>query len=39
MVALARMVVDDIDDDLNAGLVQRSDHLLELDNLLPAGAR
>jgi hypothetical protein len=38
VVALGGVVVDDVEDHLDAGLVQRLDHRLELQHLLPAGA-
>ena len=36
MIALRGVVVDDVQDDLDSGRVQRLDHLLELDHLLAA---
>ena len=36
VVALGGVVVDDVEDDLDAGLVQRADHRLELRDLLAA---
>ena len=38
VVALGGVVVDDVEDDLDVGGVQRLDHRLELLHLLPAGA-
>ncbi len=34
MISFAGVVVDNVEDDLDAGCVQGLDHLLELDNLL-----
>ena len=39
MVALGGVVVDDVEDHLDAGAVQRLDHPLELAHLLAARAR
>ena len=38
MTALAGVVVDDIQNDLESGIVQRRHHLLELPHLLAQGA-
>ena len=38
LVALGGVVVDDVEDDLDVGLVQRLDHRLELGDLLAAAA-
>ena len=39
LVALGGVVVDDVEDDLDVGLVQRLDHRLELGDLLAAARR
>lgn len=38
MVALAGVVVHDVEDDLDTGTMQRGDHFLELGNLIALGA-
>jgi hypothetical protein len=38
VVALGGVVVDDVEDHLDVGLVQRLDHRLELGTCSPAGA-